>query len=195
MAKKTKESNALAVIDNIEDRIYVIRGQRVMLDADLADVYQVETRVLNQALKRNLQRFPPDFVFQLTGDEAGVIRSQAVSASKPFMRSQSVSASKRNIRYLPYAFTEHGAVMLASVLNSPTAVEASIAVVRAFVKMRTILALHKDLSRKVDQLAKVAAEHDGNFEVVFQLLADIMHDPKKLRRNIGFVETKKRKKK
>ncbi len=185
MEKKSEQTRAPAVIEAIEDKIYVIRGQRVMLDADLAVVYQVETRVLNQAVNRNLRRFPRDFIFQLTKDEFDSLISQTVTSK----------TGRGGRRKLPYVFTEHGAVMLASVLNSPTAVEASIAVVRAFVKMRTILALHKDLARKIDQLARVAAEHDGHFEVVFQLLADIMHDPKKLKRDIGFIETKKGKKK
>lgn len=185
MARKTEQINALAVIEAIEDKIYVIRGKRVMLDSDLADVYQVETRVLNQAVNRNLKRFPRDFIFQLTREEFDSLISQSVTSKN----------GRGGRRKLPYAFTEHGAVMLASVLNSPTAVEASIAVVRAFVKMRSILALHKDLARKIDQLARVAARHDGHFEVVFQLLAEIMSDPKKLKRDIGFIEPKKGKKK
>lgn len=187
MTKRTEHSKALAVIDGIEDKIYVIRGQRVMLDSDLAAVYQVETRALNQAVKRNIKRFPSDFIFQLNEEETTALRnsSQFVMTSK----------TRRGAAYRPYAFTEHGAVMLASVLNSPTAIDASIAVVRAFVKMRSILAMHKDLARKIDQLAKVAAQHDGHFDVVFQLLSEIMHDPKTLKRNIEFIGTKKGKKK
>jgi len=159
----------------------LIRGQKVMLDSDLAEVYQVETRVLNQAVKRNLHRFPEDFMFQLTEDETESLRSQFVTSNK----------GRGGRRYLPYAFTEHGAVMLASVLNSLTAIEASIKVVRAFVKMRSILALHQDLADRIEELEKVTDSHEQEFGVVFQLLGDIMRDPKFLKRKIGFIEEKK----
>ncbi len=159
-----------------------------MLDRDLADIYRVETKVLKQAVRRNRDKFPKDFFLELTLKETRAVES---------LRSQIVTLDEsrrgKYSKYKAFAFTEHGAVMLASVLNSPTAVEASIAVVRAFVKMRSILALHKDLAKKIDQLAKVAARHDGHFDVVFQLLGEIMRDPKYLRRKIGFVEAKKKK--
>jgi len=184
MPTKWEQNAALAVMEKIEDKIYLFRGQRVMLDSDLAQIYEVETRVLNQAVNRNLGRFPKDFVFQLSRNEFNSLISQTVTSK----------TGRGGRRKLPYAFTEHGAVMLASVLNSPTAVEASITVVRAFVKMRSILALHKDLAKKIDQLAKVAVRHENDFEVVFQLLSEIMRDPKYLKRKIGFVETKRRKK-
>jgi len=184
MPTKWEQNSALAVMEKIEDKIYLFRGQRVMLDSDLAQIYEVETRVLNQAVNRNLGRFPKDFVFQLSRNEFNSLISQTVTSK----------TGRGGRRKLPYAFTEHGAVMLASVLNSPTAVEASITVVRAFVKMRSILALHKDLAKKIDQLAKVAVRHENDFEVVFQLLSEIMRDPKYLKRKIGFVETKRRKK-
>ncbi len=189
MSKETEQNQALAVMQEVENKIYVIRGQRVMLDSDLAEVYKVETRVLKQAVRRNRHRFPDDFLFELTEDEISQLeasRSQTVTLNK--------SGSKRgsNIKYAPFAFTDHGAVMLASILNSPTAVEASIVVVRAFVKMRAVLALHKDLAKRVDQLAKVAAKHEGDFDVVFQLLGEIMRDPKRLKRKIGFVGTRKK---
>ena len=128
-----------------------------MLDSDLAEVYQVETRVLNQAVKRNSHRFPEDFMFQLTEDETESLRSQIVTSNK--------GCGGR--RYLPYAFTEHGAVMLASVLNSLTAIEASIKVVRAFVKMRLILAFHQDLADRIEELEKITDSHEQEFGVVF----------------------------
>ncbi len=184
MPRTTKQISATGVIGEIEDRIYVIRGQRVMLDSDLAEIYQVETRVLNQAVNRNLGRFPKDFVFQLTKNEFDSLISQSVTSK----------TGRGGRRKLPYVFTEHGAVMLASVLNSPTAVEASIVVVRAFVKLRSILSLHKDLAMRIDQLAKVAVDHENEFDVVFQLLGEIMHDPKYLKRKIGFIETRRKKK-
>lgn len=191
MPKKSEQNSALAVIGGIEEKIYVIRGQRVMLDSDLAEIYQVETRVLKQAVRRNRHRFPDDFMFELSDEEIRIIDS---SRSQTVILNKSETRRGRNIKYAPFAFTEHGAVMLASILNGTTAVEASIVVVRAFVKMRSILALHKDLAKRIDQLAKVAVKHENEFKVVFQLLGEIMHDPKYLKRKIGFVEPKKRKK-
>lgn len=184
-ANKLPDS-AVELIGDIEERIYVIRKKRVVLDRDLASIYQVETRVLNQALKRNLKRFPPDFVFQLNEKEV-----EALVNSSQFVMS---SGKHRGATYRPFAFTEHGAVMLASVLNSARAVEASIVVVRAFVKMRSILALHKDLAKRIEQLSKVAVKHENDFDVVFHLLSEIMGDSKYLKRKIGFIEPKKRKK-
>lgn len=184
MLKSKEQNSAMAVIEKIEDKIYVFRGQRVMLDSDLATIYKVETRVLNQAVNRNLARFPSDFVFQLTREEFDSLISQTVTSK----------TGRGGRRKLPYVFTEHGAVMLATVLNSPTAIEASIVVVRAFVKMRSVLALHKDLAKKVERLAEVAQDHEREFEVVWELLGDIMRDPKYLKRKIGFVEPKRKKK-
>lgn len=180
---KNKITKAIAKVDEIEGRIVVVRGQRVMFDHELAEIYQVETKVLNQAVKRNFDRFPNDFMFQLSESEFET------------MRSQNVTASKRNIRFRPYVFTEHGAVMLATILNSPTAIKASIVVVRAFVRMRAMLALHQDLADRVEELEKVTDYHGQKFGAVSALLSEIMRDPKYLKRKIGFVETKKRKKK
>ena len=142
-------------------------------------MYAVPTNRLNEQVKRNRHRFPEDFIFQLTKEEFDNL-SQIATGFK-----------HRDPKKLPFTFTEHGAVMLASVLNSPTAIEASIKVVRAFVKMRSILALHQDLAKRIEELEKVADNHEQDFEVVFQLLGDIMRDPKFLKRKIGFVEEKK----
>ena len=182
-ANKLPDS-AVELIGEIEEKIYVIRGKRVMLDSDLASVCQVETKVLNQAVKRNLARFPADFVFRLIDEEVDSLRRQ-IGTSK---------TGRGGRRYSPFAFTEHRAVMLASVLNSPTAVEASIRVVRAFVKMRSILALHKDLAKRIEQLSKIAVKHENDFEVVFQLLGEIMGDSRYLKKKIGFIEPKRKKK-
>lgn len=181
MANKEKQETNLTVAEGIEEKIYLIRGQKVMLDSDLAEIYQVETKMLNRAVKRNLTRFPEDFMFQLTDEEAESMRFQIGTAS----------ASKRNVRFRPFAFTEHGAVMLASVLNSPTAIEASIQVVRAFVKIRSILALHQDLAERIEELEKTTDKHDQKFAVVSHLLSEIFRDPKFLKRKIGFIEEKK----
>jgi ORF6N domain len=172
-----KKSESLIPIERIEQQIYVIRGERVMLDSDLASIYGVETRVFNQAIKRNLLRFPDDFMFQLALDEyeslifqigisnSDPMRSQnATSKSGQVMRSQNVTASKRNIRFLPYAFTEHGALMAANVLKSNQAVDASVQVVRAFVKMRNMLASNAELAKKIESMEK---KYDARFKVVF----------------------------
>ena len=184
MAANKLPDSAVELIGTIEEKIYVVRGKKVMLDSDLAIAYQIETRVLNQAVIRNLDRFPPDFAFRLTKDEFDSLISQTVTSK----------VGRGGRRKLPFVFTEHGAVMLASVLNSPRAVEASIAVVRAFVKMRSMLALHKDLAKRVDQLARVAVNHENDFDVVFQLLSEIMGDSKYLKRKIGFIGPRKKKK-
>src|SRR5450432_728237 len=127
MAKEDK----VILIDQIEPLILEIRGQKVLVDSDLAALYGVATKVLNQAVKRNLERFPDDFMFQITEEETEAMRSQMATASEDEhrMRSQSVTASKRNVRYQPYAFTEHGTMMAAMLLNSPRAVEVSVFVV------------------------------------------------------------------
>lgn len=179
---KNEPASSIAKIAEIEEKILVVRGQRVMIDHELAEIYRVETKALNQAVKRNLNRFPSDFMFQLS------------EAELESMRSQNVTASKRNIRFRPYVFTEHGAVMLATILNSPTAVEASIVVVRAFVRMRAMLALHQDLADRVEELEKVTDYHGQKFGAVSALLSEIMRDPKHLKQKIGFVETRKKKK-
>ncbi len=186
MSINNDKSIQLAVIEVIEDKIYLLRGQRIMLDSDLAEVYGVTTKRLNEQVRRNIQRFPSDFVFQLTELEFVSLRNRSQFATS--------SNKHRGASYRPYAFTEHGAVMLASVLNSATAVEASIIVVRTFVKMRAMLALHQDLADRVNELEKVTDYHGQKFGVVSGLLSQIMRDPKYLKRKIGFVEPKKKKK-
>ena len=143
----------LITTEQIEDAIFLIRGQKVVLDADLALIYGVPTKVLNQAVKRNLRRFPVDFVFRLTPEELETIQSQIVAGSN---RSQIVTGSQkhRDPRFLPYAFTEHGAIMAANVLNGRRAVQMSVFVVRAFVKMRGVFADTRDLARKLIALEK-----------------------------------------
>jgi len=157
---------------NVERRILSIRGQRVLLDADLAALYGVSTRVLNQAVKRNRDRFPEDFMFQLTETEKAEVIT-ACDHLRPLRFSPS----------LPYAFTEHGAIMLASVLSTPTAVQASVHVVRAFVRLREVLGTHKELARKLDELEK---KYDTQFKAVFDAIRQLMTPPAKERRSIGF---------
>ncbi len=177
--KENQELNIIA--ESIADKIYSVRGQRVMLDSDLAEVYSVTTKRLNEQVKRNIERFPEDFMFQLTEQEFESLRSQIATSNK----------QRGGRRYFPYVFTEHGAVMLASVLKSQIAVDASIQVVRAFVQMRTILMLHKDLAEKVAELEQVADNHDEKFKVISQLLGQILGDGKKQKRTIGFIDKDK----
>jgi antitoxin component of MazEF toxin-antitoxin module len=186
MAKKTAGRSATALVPaEVEQQIFTVRGQRVMLDVDLAALYGVTTKRLNEQVKRNLDRFPKDFMFQLTLEEG-----QSVRAS----RSQIATLKRgQNIKYAPYVFTEHGAVMLASVLNSRIAVQASIRVVRAFVRLRTILAAHKELAAQLDVLEQKYEKHDEHFETVFAALRQLLTATSPTRRQIGFrSSTKKR---
>jgi len=162
--------------ERVEQVILLIRGQKVMLDADLAKLYGVSTKAVNQAVRRNRDRFPADFMFRLTADEARSLRSQFVTASagQDGMRSQSVTAPKRNIRYQPFAFTEQGVAMLSSVLRSKRAALVNIEIMRAFVRMRQILAAHADLARKLETLEN---RYDAQFKVVFDAIRQLMAPP------------------
>ena len=144
----------------IESSIVLVRGQRVILASDLARIYGVETRALNQAVKRNIQRFPDDFVFRVSRKEGEeILRS----------RSQSVILKRgQNIKYLPYAFTEHDAIMAANVINSARAVQMSVFVVRAFVRLRQMVATHKQLASKLAELERTVADQDGHIKALFQ---------------------------
>jgi hypothetical protein len=158
----------------IERRIYLIRGQKVMLDTDLASLYRVETRALVQAVKRNSKRFPEDFMFQLSPEET------------EYMRSQFVIASRRNIRHQPYAFTEHGVAMLSAVLKSARAVQMSILIVRAFVKIRDLLASHKDLAARVEKLEANQTKHGSIISILADEIDEMKRPPESPRRRIGF---------
>jgi phage regulator Rha-like protein len=160
----------------IEDQVFLVRGQKVLLDADLAALYGVEGRALNQAVKRNHERFPPDFVFQLTANENETLKSQSVTSN----------SSRGGRRYAPYAFTEHGAIMAASVLNSPRAVEMSIYVVRAFLRMRETLATHKALAAKLAELDQRLETHDHKIIEIIKAIRMLTAPPEKPVRQIGF---------
>ncbi len=157
---------------NIEQHIYLIRGHKVMLDSDLAALYGVTTKRLNQQVSRNSERFPSKYMFQLSQEETNNLKSQFATSSS--MRLQFATASKRNVRYRPYVFTEHGAIMLAAVLNSRIAIQASLAVVDAFVRLREILATHKDLAKKLEELED---KYDEQFKVVFDAIRELMEKP------------------
>lgn len=189
--KSSSKSRQLPItVETIERRIFLVRGQKVMLDTDLAELYGVPTRRLNEQVRRNLKRFPADFMFQLTGEEAGGLRSQIaisnteVEASQS-LRSQNVTsnAKRGGRRYAPYVFTEQGVAMLSSVLNSERAIEVNIAIMRAFVQLREMLSTHKDLAQKLEQMEK---KYDKQFRVVFDAIRELMQPAAPTRRKIGF---------
>jgi len=162
-------------MEDISRRILTIRGRRVMLDTDLAELYGVTTGALNQAIKRNAERFPKDFMFRLSREEADSLRSQFVILKE--------AGRGKHRKYLPFAFTEQGVSMLSGVLNSPRAIQVNIAIMRAFVRMRQMLVSHEELARKVDALEK---KYDAQFRVVFDAIRALMEPPKPPRRPIGF---------
>jgi hypothetical protein len=168
-----------APVRRIEDLIFLVRGQRVMLDSDLARVYGVTTIRMNEQFKRNRTRFPENFAFQLTREELTNLRSQIA-----------ISSLHGGRRYLPWVFTEHGAVMLASVLNSPTAIKASIRVVETFILMREQLATHKELAHKLAELEQRVSGHDSQLQNLFEAIRHLIEPPLPERRQrIGFHET------
>ncbi|MBK7021973.1 MAG: ORF6N domain-containing protein [Sulfuritalea sp.] len=180
----------IVAVDTVSGRIHLVRGQRVMLDADLAELYGVATKVFNQAIKRNIERFPADFMFQLTAEEHDSLRSQIVTsyAIDP-LGSQTVTlkTGRGGRRYLPYVFTEHGAIMAASVLNSPQAVEMSVFVVRAFVKLRELLASSRELADRLDDLERKLSTHDQAIAGLIDAIRRLTSVPAKLNRPIGFT--------
>ena len=172
MKSQTVTTNLAIPAERIERRILLIRGQKVMLDADLAELYGVKTKALNQAVKRHPNRFPPDFMFRLTPEE-----KEQVVTNCDHLRKLKFSPA------LPSAFTEYGVLMLASVLNSRRAVEVSLFVVRAFVKLREMLASNHELARRLDQMEK---NYDAQFKIVLDAIRELMKPPDKPRRPIGF---------
>ena len=166
------QPGALVPLELIERSILLIRGEKVMLDADLADIYGVSTKALNQAVKRNASRFPPDFMFQLTEAE----KTEVVTNCDHLVR-------LKFSPHLPFAFTEHGALMLANVLNSERAALTSVQVVRAFVRLRQLLATNAELSRRFAALEK---KYDAQFKVVFDAIRQLMTPPEPKRREMGF---------
>jgi hypothetical protein len=189
-----KKEQTLAV-EQVEPLLHMLRGERIILDADLARVYGVPTKRLNEQVKRNMERFPSDFLFQLTVSEFESLRSQIATSSCRSNRSQIATGSQkhRDPRFLPYAFTEHGAIMAANVLNSPQATQMSVFVVRAFVKMRAVFSDNRQLSRKLDALEKeLKARLDLHDKVIVDVLERVMNifdpppQPEPKRRQIGF---------
>lgn len=168
----------IASVAQIESRMFLIRGQKVMLSHHLAELYEVEPRALNQAVKRNIERFPEDFMFQLSREEFANLKSQFVTSSWGGMRTA------------PYAFTEQGVAMLSSVLHSERAIQVNIEIMRAFVRLRQMLATNAELSRKLVALEK---KYDARFKAVFEAIHDLMNPPEnKKKRPIGFAAWEKK---
>jgi len=166
-----------APTERVERSILLIRGHKVILDRDLGELYGVETRVLNQAVRRNIRRFPPDFMFQLSLEEFAKWRSQIVMSRRERM----------GLRRRPFAFTEQGVAMLSSVLNSDRAINVNIAIMRAFVRLRELMATHKELARKIKELER---KYDAQFRAVFDAIRELMQPaPVPLKRHIGFSAT------
>ena len=184
-------SKEIIPAEQIALRIRHFRGERVLLDFDLAALYGVETRVLNQAVRRNADRFPADFMFQLSGKETETL-SQLVTPSVPghdvSNSSQIVMSSGkyRGKRYRPYAFTEQGVAMLSSVLNSESAVKMNIAIMRAFVQLRRALETNRELARKFSELERRIDKHDAEIDAILEAIRQLMAPPEKARREIGF---------
>jgi hypothetical protein len=168
--------DSIIPIEQIEKKIYLVRGYKVMLDRELADLYGVETRVLNQAVRRNINRFPTDFMFSLSREE--IMRISQFVTSSDYSKSDTLKFSKSVM-----VFTEQGVAMLSSVLNSERAIQVNIAIMRAFVKLREMIAAHKDLARKLNALEK---KYDAQFKVVFDAIHQLMTPPDKPRRRIGY---------
>ncbi len=178
-----KADTSLLPVEQIERLILLIRGHKLLLDSDLADLYGVETKVLNQAVRRNRDRFPPDFMFQLTADEVAELnRSRVVTGSQ----------KHRDPRFRPYVFTEQGVAMLSSVLRSRRAVAVNIEIMRAFVRLREMLASNRELADKLSELEKYIATHDTQIQAIFEAIRQLISPPETKRRQIGFQPKKDR---
>jgi ORF6N domain len=174
MPKSTK--SVMVPDELLMNKIYLIRGQKVMLDMDLAELYQVGTKRLNEQVRRNKLRFPADFMFRLTSKEWNSLRSQIATSN----------TGRGGIRYLPYAFTEQGVAMLSSVLNSETAIRVNIRIIRVFTKMRELLLTHKDILLQLEKMENKIASHDGDITVIFDYLKQLLNPPNPPRNKIGF---------
>jgi len=177
MTTKKKTVNRIAVPDTkIIDKIYIIRNQKVMLDRDLAELYGVETKVLKQAVKRNISRFPEDFMFELTKEEFEIWRSQIVTSK----------SDAKGLRYAPFCFTEQGVTMLSCILNSEKAILVNIQIIRAFTKIRETLLTHKDILLQLEKLQNTSSKHSAEIKYIFDVLKKLIEKPKEERVMIGY---------
>ncbi len=199
------ESNEIVIHERITKAIYVIRGQKVLIDSELAEMYGVELKRLNEQVKRNLDRFPEDFMFQLSADEWENLKSQSVISSDEdslrsqnatlnddSLRSQSVTLEKgrgKHRKYMPYVFTEQGVAMLSSVLNSPTAIQVNISIMRVFVKMRQWAANYEELVKKIDEMQETQGEHNEHIRNIYQIIEELVRPAITDRKPIGFKKS------
>lgn len=175
--KYRRMTKSLAIPDEVViSKIYLIRNHKVMLDVDLAELYQVDTKRLNEQVRRNLDRFPEDFMFQLTDQEWESLRSQIATSKK----------GRGGRRYAPFAFTEHGVLMLSSVLNSERAIQVNIQIMRIYTKIKGMVLDHKDILLKLEKLERKISKHDENFKVVFTYLKELLNPATEPLRRIGF---------
>lgn len=165
-------------VQSIVNKIYRFRGVNVMLDRDLAELYGVETKRLKEQVKRNIDRFPDDFMFELTKEEFEVLRSQNATSKME---------GRGGVRYLPYAFTEHGVLMLSNILNSEKAVKVSIQVIRAFSMLKQMLSTHEDLKKKIEEMEN---RYDHQFRIIFDAIKQLIEEDLKPKRDIGFERSK-----
>jgi len=176
MPKKTK---AVIPVETVVSKIINLRGERALLDRDLAKMYGVETRVLKQAVRRNIDRFPDDFMFELTKKEQDSLRSQFVTLKRG-----------QHSKYPPFAFTEQGVAMLSSVLNSDRAIRVNIAIMRTFTHLRKMLVTHKDLKRKIEAMEK---KYDEQFRIVFEAITQLIEEDEKPKKKIGYIKERQAK--
>lgn len=184
MSMTSNDQNALVPVESIAQSILVLRGQKIIIDTDLAALYGVTTKRFNEQVRRNLERFPADFMFQLNEDEWESLRSQFATLK---------AGRGQHRKYLPYAFTEHGAIMAATILNSPRATEVSVYVVRAFVALREMLAGNKELAAKLGELAHKVDSHDQAIAGLINAMRELMRPPEPAKKQpIGFVTEKQK---
>lgn len=177
MTKQRKTSAEMMITDTkIIDKIYIIRNQKVMLDRDLAELYGVETKVLKQAVKRNLMRFPYDFMFEMSKDELEIWRSQFVTSK----------SDAKGLRYAPFCFTEQGVTMLSCILNSEKAILVNIQIIRAFTRIRETLLTHKDILLQLEKLENTSSKHSAEIKYIFDVLKKLIEKPKEERVMIGY---------
>ena len=167
------------ILQSIQNRIYELRGERVMLDRDLATLYETETKALNLAVKRNIKRFPKDFMFQLTKEEFESLRFQfetLENGDKPLRLQIETSKGRGGTRYLPYAFTEQGVAMLSGILNSDKAISMNIAIMRAFVEVRKVLLRQKDLKEQMKEIKERLGEHDAQLNQIYDAMENLLDE-------------------
>jgi len=174
-----KKTNSILPVEAIVSKIINLRGERVILDRDLSEMYGVETRVLKQAVRRNINRFPDDFMFELTKKEQDSLRSQFVTLKRG-----------QHLKYPPFAFTEQGVAMLSSVLNSDRAIKVNISIMRTFTHLRKMLVTHKDLKRKIEAME---IKYDEQFQIVFEAITQLIKEDEKPKKKIGYIKERRAK--